>query len=61
MIYYVAADRNGEVFLYEDEPILGNGYWQPSRHRWYKVSPSLFPNVTFVNSPMKVEIKLIEE
>ena len=61
MIYYVAADRNGEVFLYEDEPILGNGYWQPSRHSYYKVSSSLFPNVTYENSPMKVEIKLIEE
>lgn len=48
-------------FFYEDEPIKGNGYWQPTGHRWHKVSLSLFPTVTYVNSPMKVEIKLIEE
>ena len=61
MIYWVAADGNGEVFLYEDKPILGNGHWQPTGHRWYKISPRLFPNVTYENSPMKIEINIMEE
>ena len=61
MKYWVARDKRGECYLYEGKPIeCTEGVWQPSGHRWYSVSPRLFPEVTFENSPQEVELKLIK-
>lgn len=60
MILWVVRDRNGDCWLHESEPIdCIEGIWQPNDCRFYRVSPRLFPEVTYKNSPQKIEIKFI--
>ena len=62
MIYWAARDKHGDCFLYESEPIeCIDGVWQANQCRFYSISPRLFPELTHANSPMKVELKLIEK
>lgn len=66
MKFWIARDSNGELWMYDDEPILSEYGWWGVRHKtdseiipakllqdWY------FPEVTFENSPRQVEIKLV--
>ena len=65
---WIARDKDGSLWLYDNEPVLRsenswgvrpkpNGETKPAKQLqdWY------FPEVTFENSPQLVEIKLVKE
>jgi hypothetical protein len=56
---YVARDYDGYIFLYAERPKLLNGVWNSDR--LLMLNETDFPEVTFENSPMEVELKLIEK
>lgn len=61
MELWIARDIDGELKLYDRQPITMNGWFSPIRgFESLKLSEELFPEVTFENSPQKVELKLIE-
>lgn len=61
MEYYIARDKSGFLMVSEKEPKL----WENKKEYVvedgeYMILPEdEFPEVTFENSPMKVELKLI--
>lgn len=69
MKIYIARDKDGDLYLYDYKPcknkisgrftcsIKSNGEWSEE----YKLNNQLFPQITFENSPQKVELKLIEK
>lgn len=59
MKMYIARDYDGYIFLYAERPKLLDGVWSSDRLLMLNVTD--FPEVTFENSPMEVEIKLIEK
>ena len=65
MKMYIARDEDGRniggaLFLYVNKPTLNGGIWYGGEV-FYTIDNRLFPEVTFENSPMEVELKLIEE
>ena len=60
MKLWIARDRNykRQLFLYVDKPHSYEGIWY-SRGDSYDIDNRLFPEVTFENSPMEVELKLV--
>ena len=62
MKFWIARDSDNELFLFESEPVLRGC----KNHLWYepldkfercsKLDEFLFPEVTFENSPMEVEL-----
>ena len=66
MKMWIARAESGDLKLYQTEPqqevsILTGGIYWNDRLASYKIDDSLFPEVTFENSPMEVELKLIEK
>lgn len=64
MELWIARDKNDYIGLYYEEPIWvenlsGVMDWQG--HFMGYFSKQSFPEVTFENSPKKVELKLVEE
>lgn len=62
MELWIARDRQGRLFLYEQEPIyeFSINEWLSDYYRLlFKVID--FPEVTFENSPQRVELKLVEK
>lgn len=56
MKLWIARDKSGSLYLYEDKPEKkGDEFIGKS---WAWIFTSLFPEVTFENSPQKVEFKL---
>ena len=59
MKMWIARDKNGEIYLYPTKPdkhgYIFDGY------DWWQIKKDFFPEVTFENSPMEVELKLIEK
>ena len=66
MKLWIARDECGDLNLYQTEPhqkvsmLTGGIYWN-NRLKSYNIDDRLFPEVTFENSPMEVEFKLIEK
>ena len=58
MKLWIARDEDGTLALHESEPYCPHGNWHNSNQEWY-LNQSLFPEVTFENSPQQVELKLI--
>lgn len=58
MKLWIARDANGELYLYEMEPIGTFDYFYSS-YVSIKIDKNLFPEVTFENSPQEVELKLL--
>ena len=67
MKMWICRNYNGSLALFEDEPEYDDewDWWNPSRTSSQNVpvylNMMLFPEVTFENSPMEVELKLIEK
>ena len=63
MKMYIARDRSGELWLYQSEPICRNedGSFYPTCFEDCRLLDEDFPEVTFENSPMEVELKLIDK
>ena len=68
MKLWIARDKDGGLYLYNYKPcknetlerftcsIKSNGEWSEE----YELNSYLFPEVTFENSPMEVELKLVK-
>ena len=64
MIMWIARDKDGMLYLYENEPKLAYSnahYFDVDNGEYYELPIGLFPEVTFENSPKKVELKRVEE
>ena len=62
MRLWIARNRFGKLFIYQDEPIYEFciDEWLTDFHR-LPLETFDFPEVTFENSPKKVELKLVNE
>ena len=66
MKVWIARAESGDLKLYQTEPrqevsmLTGGIYWN-DRLDSYKIDDRLFPEVTFENSPIEVELKLMRE
>ena len=66
MKLWIARNPDGSLWLHEEKPSL---VFDDELRRWYYESgsfldfydESLFPEVTFENSPQEVELKLVEK
>ena len=61
---WIARDKDGMLYLYENEPKLAYSnahYFDVANGECYDLPIGLFPEVTFENSPKKVELKRVEE
>ena len=63
MKFYIARDRDNRLYLYREKPFKGDLIFicrcNNTRH-WselFELDESLFPEVTWENSPQEVEIK----
>lgn len=63
MKLWIARDKDGMLYLYEDEPKLAysNAHYFDAANGCYDLPISLFPEVTFKNSPQEVELRLVEQ
>ena len=58
MELWIARDENGALALHESEPYCPfGGNWHNCNQEFY-LDSELFPEVTFENSPQKIEIIL---
>ena len=66
MKLWIARDESNDLNLYHLKPKLKKSvgdmsFWQPQKFGIeYPICSKLFPEVTFENSPQRVEIKLIK-
>ena len=64
MDFWVARDEDGDLFLYNQKPSILKtevdpwDCFQAPNKEFLVISNELFPEVTFENSPQKVELKL---
>jgi hypothetical protein len=69
MKMYIARDEDGRLNLFDEKPkkfvplYSSRCVWTVPRGYFNHImlSPKLFPEVTFENSPKEVELKLIEK
>ena len=62
MKIWIARDLEGRLELHSIRPYLvGENYWNNEDDNWMRLRETDFPEVTFENSPMEVELKLIEK
>lgn len=62
MKLWIARDIDGYSQLYVEKPIkMGGCFKCVPNTGWFTISYNLFPEVTFENSPMEVELKLLKE
>ena len=62
MKLWIARDKDGMLYLYEDKPKLAYSnahYFDVANGKCYGLPIGLYPEVTFENSPQQVELKLI--
>lgn len=64
MKLWIARDKDSnELYLYKHKPLLNEEQYQPNldKEGWVclEVPSSWFPEVTFENSPMEIELNLI--
>jgi hypothetical protein len=61
MKLWIARDKNGELYLYNTRPKkLSRFFGYNSGYDSMLLDESLFPEVTFENSPQEVELKLVD-
>lgn len=62
MKLWIARDRDGRLYLHPIKPYLINvkpeAYWNNEDENWMQLREEDFPEVTFENSPMEVELVL---
>lgn len=57
--YYITRDKDGTLMLFKDEPFENNGEWESNTSDVIGLPNKYFPEVSYENSPQKIEIKLI--
>ena len=60
MKYYIARDKSGMLYLYNRKPNKLQRCFDVRHHDdpCFDVDEVLFPDITFENSPIEVEIKI---
>ena len=59
MKMWIARDKNGALHLFEEKPSLRyQRWWGKTTIYECQIDTSLYPEVTFENSPMEVELVL---
>lgn len=62
MRLWIARDADSLLYLYSEEPaLIRNGNYFDTKYLIGEIDKTSFPEVTFENSPQRVEIKLIKE
>lgn len=63
MKLYIARDKDGSLFLYDTKPIRGWEYFYSRRglNDGIELNQYTFIEVTWENSPKRVELKLVEK
>lgn len=69
MKFWIARDEDGSLWMFDDKPIKIKNFWGVNRdsEKYTQSKPAkplydwYFPEVTFENGPMLVEIKLSKE
>lgn len=62
MKVWIARDKNGALWMYEKAPLFEhrtNEFYCEIGELNSKLDERFFPEITFENSPMEVELKLI--
>lgn len=60
MKLWIARDSDNELYIYNGKPTRKKEYFNsPSIGDYFRVDDNLFPEVTWENSPQKVELKLL--
>lgn len=62
MEFWMARDRNGTLGIFKDKPVVRRGVEWCSEGEEYLciTTEDSFPDVTFENSPKRVEIVLVD-
>ena len=67
MKMWIARDECGRLYLHYSKPfkvqVTKNikAYWNNEDENWMRLRDEVFPEVTFENSPMEVDLKLIQK
>lgn len=63
MVLWIARDKDGYLYIYDKKPLRKKDYFDADAYSRFNtlLLSSHFPEVTFENSPQKVELKLIKE
>ena len=65
MKFWIARDSDGSLWIHEEKPkVVHNSkvdshFWI-STEDWWEIDEDFLPEVTFENSPMEVELKLVD-
>lgn len=60
---WIAREKNGSLWIFDSKPDYKLGMWSTKKSVLYTQFPinfKLFPSVTLENSPVQVEIKIVE-
>lgn len=58
---WIARDLNGDLYLYEEEPIqVGEFYFNTRCTNHMELDEKLFPELSYENGPKQVKLVLIE-
>ena len=55
---WIEREKNGELYIYRDRPYFMERFGLLEEDEWYRIDKDAFPEVTFENSPMEVELVL---
>lgn len=61
---WIARDKNGALWMYEKAPLFAHGtgeFYCEIGELNSELDERFFQEVTFENSPMEIELKLVEE
>lgn len=61
MKMWIARDMRGDLYLYTEKPEKIATYDYFTGDDWFELNTNAFPEITFENSPIEVELKLIEK
>lgn len=63
MKFWIARDKDGHLYLYDEKPILNGDYFNASTnsHTTHLFNNTLWNKVTFENSPQPIELKLVKD
>ena len=61
MELWIARDKDGSLCLSRVELVKAYTTFICNEQQYYYIDDDLFPEVTFENSPKKVELKLVEK
>jgi hypothetical protein len=58
MYFFIARDRDGSLFLYNDKPIRQSDYGTWTSCDFFKMDDKLFPEITWQDEPQQVTVKI---